>query len=163
MKPKSSRYPYAVPFVLWSQLATKTVETVLASAQVIGHRAGRMAVAGTTPGPRDQREFALMGREKIDAGAKSARAMTARAMTMTWPCGASAVPPMMRTLAALMSLAASRTPSQLIARQAALAREFGQLAVSMAEVPRLTAKLALRGLKPVHARATANARRLGRR
>lgn len=163
MKPKFSRYPYAVPVVLWSHLAPTTLEALLASAQVIDHRRRRMALAGTAPSPRDQREFTLMGQEKIDAGAKSARALTARAMTLAWPWGAFSVPQMLQTSAALMSLAASRRPSQLIARQAALARALGRSAASMAAIPRVIAELALRGLKPIHARATANARRLGTR
>ena len=163
MKRQSSRYPYYVPFMLWSTLAAKTLETMLASAQVIGHRTRRMALAGPAPSARDQREFTLMGQEKFDAGAKSAQAMAARAMLMTWPWGAMAVPQLLRTSAALMSVATSRPPRQLIARQAALARALGQSAASMAEGPRLTGELALRGLRPIHAKATANAKRLGRR
>jgi DNA-binding transcriptional regulator YdaS (Cro superfamily) len=62
-----------------------------------------------------------------------------------------------------MSLASSRTPSQLIARQAALARALGQSASSMAQVSGSAAKLAHRGLKPIHSKATANAKRLGKR
>jgi hypothetical protein len=40
-----------------------------ASAQVIGHRTGRMALAGPAPNARDRREIALMGQQKIEAGA----------------------------------------------------------------------------------------------
>jgi len=69
----------------------------------------------------------------------------------------------LRNSAAFMSLAGSQTPSQLIARQAALARALGQSAVSMADLSRDAARLAHRGLKPIHAKATANARRLGKR
>ncbi len=48
MKRNYLGYSYFVPFMLWSDLATKTREMVLASAQVIGHRTGRMALAGGT-------------------------------------------------------------------------------------------------------------------
>jgi hypothetical protein len=46
MKRNYLGYSYFVPFILWSDLATKTLEMMLASAQVIGHRTGCMALAG---------------------------------------------------------------------------------------------------------------------
>ena len=154
---------YFLPLMLWSDLAMKTLEMMLASAQVIGHRAGRMARAGPAPNARDRREFALMGQEKIEAGAQSAQAMAAHMMTMSQPWGALVFRHLLRNSAAFMSLASSRTPSQLIARQAVLGRALGQSAVRMADVSRDVTKLAHRGLKPIHARATANAKRLGKR
>ena len=156
-------YPYFFPLMLWTSLAMKTLEMTLASAQVIGHRTGRMALAGPAPNSRDRREFALMGQEKMEAGAQSAQAMAAHLMTMSQPWGALALRHVLRSSAAFMSLATSRTPSQLIARQAALARALGQSAVSMADVSKSATKLAHRGLKPIHARATANAKRLAKR
>jgi hypothetical protein len=149
--------------MLWTDLATKTLEMTLASAQVIGHRTGRMARAGPAPNARDRHEFALMGQEKIEAGAQSARAMAAHMMSLRPPSGALAFGPMFRTAAALMALASSRTPSQLIARQAAFACAVGQSAISMADVSKSAIKLAHRGLNPIHAKATANAKRLGKR
>jgi len=156
-------YSYFLPLMLWSDLATKTLEMMVASASVIGHRTGRMATAGPAPNARDRREFALMGQEKIEAGAQSAQAMATQMMAMSQPWGALAVRHMLRNSAALMSLAGSRTPGQLMARQAALARALGQSASSMAHASGTAAKLAQRGLKPIHAKATANARRLGKR
>ena len=163
MKRNYHGHSYFSPFMLWGDLATKTLEMMLASAQVIGHRTGRMARAGPAPNARDRREFALMGQEKIEAGAQSARAMAAHMMTMSQPWGALAFRHILRNSAAFISLASSRTPSQLIARHAALARALGQSAVSMADVSKSAAKLAHRGLKPIHAKATANAKRLGKR
>jgi hypothetical protein len=163
MKRNYRGYPYFAPFMLWSDLATRTLEMMLASAEVIGHRTGRMALAGLSPSARDRREFALMGQEKIEAGVQSAQAMAAHMMTMSQPRGALAFRHMLRNSAAFMSLASSRTPSQLIARQAALARTLGQSALSMADVSKGATKLAHRGLKPIHAKATANAKRLGKR
>lgn len=163
MKRNYAGYSYLSPFMLWSDLATKTLETMLASAQVIGHRTGRMALAGPAPNVRDRREFALMGQEKIEAGAQSAQAMVAHMMTMNQRRGALAFRHLLQNSAAFMSLASSRTPSQLIARQAALARALAQSASSMADVAKNATKLAHRGLRPIHAKATANARRLGKR
>lgn len=156
-------YSCFLPLVLWSALATKTLEMMLASAQVIGYRTGRMALAGAVPNARDRREFALMGQEKIEAGAQSAQAMAAHLVTMNQPWGVLASRHLLRTSAAFVSLASSRTPRQLIARQAALARALGQSAVAMADVSKDVTKLAHRGLKPIHAKATANAKRLAKR
>ena len=163
MKRNYLGHAYYSPFMLWGELATKTLEMMLASAQVIGHRTGRMAMAGPAPNARDRREFALMGQEKIEAGAQSAQATAAHMMSMSQPWGALAFRHLLRNSAAFMSLASSRTPSQLIARQAALARAVAQSAISMADVSKSATKLAHRGLKPIHAKATANARRLGKR
>ena len=163
MKRNYPGHPYFLPLMLWSDLATKTLETMLASAQVIGYRTGRMALAGAAPSARDQREFALMGQEKFEAGAQSAQAMVEHMMTMSQPWGALAFRHLLRNSAAFMSLASSRTPSQLIARQAALARALGQSAGRMADVSKDATKLAHRGLNPIHAKATANAKRLAKR
>jgi hypothetical protein len=154
---------YFFPLLLWSNLGTKTLEMMQASAQVIRHRSGRLALAGPAPSARDRREFALMGQEKIEAGVQSALAMAAQMTTISQPWGALVARDMLRYSAALVSLAGSRTPSQLVARQAALSRALGQSARSMAHVSGSAAKLAHRGLKPIHAKATANAKRLGKR
>jgi hypothetical protein len=163
MKRNYLDHAYLASFMAGGDLAAKTLEMMLASAQVIGHRTGRIALAGAAPNARDRREFALMGQEKIEAGAQSAQAMATQMMAMSQPWGALAVRHMLRNSAALMSLAGSRTPGQLMARQAALARALGQSASSMAHASGTAAKLAQRGLKPIHAKATANARRLGKR
>jgi len=151
------------PWLLWNELAVKTAELMFASAQVIAHRTGRMAMAGAAPNARDRREFALMGREKIEAGAKSARAIAAQMMTLREPVGAQAFRDIQRGTAALTALAASRTPAQVIARQAALARALRRSAGSMAGATKSATRLAQRGLKPIHAKATANAKRLRKR
>jgi hypothetical protein len=52
------------PLAMWGRLAWKTGEMAAASAQVIAHRTTRLALAGAVPGLRDQRELALMMREK---------------------------------------------------------------------------------------------------
>ena len=154
---------FANPFVVWTRLAWKTGEMMLASAQVIHHRTGRMAAAGVTPSARDRREFALMGQEKIEAGVESASAMAAQMMTMNPFLGAQAVTHMMRGAAAVMSLAASRTVGQAMSRHANLVRAMTQSATTTANLSGATARVAQRGLKPIHSRATANAKRLGKR
>jgi hypothetical protein len=162
MKRHSPVHSYFVPFMLWTDLGFKTLETMFAAAQVIGHRTTRIAIAGHAPNARDRREFALMGQEKMEAGAKSAQAMAAHMLTMTQPWGALAYRDFLRNSAALMSLASSRTLSQLLARQAALALTLGQSAANMADTSKTVTRLAHRGLKPIHAKVVANAKRLGR-
>lgn len=154
---------FVTPWLLWNDLAVKTAEMMLASAQVIAHRTSRMASTGAAPNARDRRELARMGREKIEAGAQSARAMAAHLMRGQQSATAQAFRDMQRGTAAFLSLATSHTPAQNIARQATLARALGQSALSTAGASKSAAKLAQRGLKPIHAKATANAKRLAKR
>lgn len=154
---------FADPFLLWTHLAWKTGEMMLASAQVVHHRTSRIAAAGATPSARDRREFALMGQEKIEAAVESASAMAAQMMRMNPLLGPRAFGRMMAGAAAVMSLAASRTAGQAMARHAKLVRTMRESATTTAQLSGATARLAQRGLKPIHARATANARRLGKR
>jgi hypothetical protein len=147
---------------LWVDLAGKSYEMMCASAQVIAHRTNRMALAGNSPSARDRREFALMGQEKLEAGAKSAQAMAVEMLTMGASWGAAAGRDWLRSYSALTALAHSQNASQMIARQAALAQALGQSALGMADATTSASKLAHRGLKPIHARAVANAKRLGR-
>ena len=160
---KRNRTPsFTNPFLVWSRLAWKTGEMMLASAQVIHHRTGRMTAAGATPSARDRREFAMMGQEKIEAGVESTRAMATQIMAMNPLLGPRAIRNMMSGAAALMSLAASRTSGQAMARHAKLVRTMTQSAGTTAQLSGAAARLAQRGLEPIHSRATANAKRLSR-
>jgi hypothetical protein len=154
---------FANPFLLWVDLAMKTGEMMMASAQVIDHRTRRMAAAGSRPSASDRREFALMGQEKIEAAAKSAQGMATHMMTMDPFLGARAVQQSLAAARAMMSLAGSRTLSRAIARQARLVRAMTQSASTASRISGSSARLAQRGLTPIHARATANAKRLGKR
>ena len=122
------------PFLVWTRLAWKTGEMMLASAQVIEHRTGRMPVAGAKPSARDRREFALMGQEKIEAGVESASAMAAQMIAMNPLLGTRAVKNMMTGAAALMSLATSQTASQAMARHAKVVRLTAESAGTTAQV-----------------------------
>lgn len=151
------------PFLAWIDLAWKIGEMSMASAQVIAHRTARMAAAGPTPNARDRREFARMGQEKFDAAAESAHAIAAQLAQMNVKLGERALRNMVTGTAALLSLASSRSVGQSILRQARLARSLSGSAGTATDLSAATIRLARRGLKPVHARATANARRLGKR
>lgn len=154
---------YGNPFLIWADLALKTGEIMLASAQVIAHRTARMAAAGSKPSSRDRREFALMGQEKIGAATKSAQGIAAHMLTVDPFLVARAVQQSLAGAAAMMSLAGSRTASQAIARQARLAHVMARSVRTASRISASSARLAHRGLKPIHSRATANAKRLGKR
>jgi hypothetical protein len=111
--------PAPAAFMLWTDLALRTSEMLLASAQVIGHRTGRMATAGPSPNARDRKEFTRMGLEKVAAANESALAMGRQLTTAQMQAGLKIWTDMLRMSSA--------------------------------------------GLKPIHSRATANAKRLGRR
>lgn len=160
---RTNRYSFGNPLWVWADLARKMGEMSMASAQVIAHRTTRMAAAGPVPNARDRREFTRMGQEKVEASAESARAIAAHLTTSNLNLGARAFSQMMSATTAFWSLAASRTPAQFIARQAKLATTVTRSTMTAAEVSTSSARLAKRGLKPIHARATANARRLGNR
>ncbi len=60
-----------------------------------------------------------------------------------------------------MALGASRNTDELIERQAKLIHTLTQAALSTTQLTVSAARVAEAGLSPIHARATANARRLG--
>jgi hypothetical protein len=162
-RPRSLPYAGANPVLTWIGLAWKTSEMLMASAQVIHHRTQRLATAGVMPNPRDRREFTLMGQEKVEAMAESAQAVALRIMTLNQQIGAQIIGQMVAGTTALMSLAASRSVAQSSTLQAKLMQEI--MASSATATTRLAdsvARMAHHGLKPIHSRATANARRLGK-
>ena len=162
--PRSSRAPgAALPFALWNELALRTGEMLLASAQVIGHRTHRMAKAGHNPGLRDRREFSRMGLEKVEAAGESMWAMGQQLTAANVQLAMRAWQDAAAAGTAWMSLSASRTLPQLMQRQTQWTRTLSQSAQSATRMAEVTARTAKHGLKPIHSRATANAKRLGRR
>jgi hypothetical protein len=134
---------------------------MLASAQVIGHRVNRMALAGSTPNTRDQREFSLMRGEKIAVAAESAEAMALSMIRLNQQLVLLAFKQFLTGTAATVSLASSRTPAQSVAQQARLARDtIANSAQAIPQISTSVARLVKKGLKPVHARVRRNAKRL---
>lgn len=160
---RSTRSPFGNPMLAWLDLAWKIGEMSMASAQVITHRAARIAAAGPWPNARDRKEFARMGSEKVEAAAASGQAMAGQVAMMNLAFGARALKDWGAANMGLWSLATSRNVEQFAARQAALARIFARSSTAASTLSETTARVARRGLAPIHARATANARRLGRR
>ncbi len=139
----------------WFDLALKTGEMLLASAQVIGYRTERLARAGAKPSARDRREFALMVQEKYAAAAQSAIAM-APSLWKLQALGANLMARQMQT--ALHTMLGSRGGSALPAAAAAI----GRAAADSGKLGPGLIRCARKGLKPVHARAVANRKRLSK-
>ena len=154
---------YWNPVLAWTDLAWKMTEMSVASASVIHHRTNRMAKADRVPNPRDRKEFARMRSEKVAAGMQSAVALGKHGAASYVDHSARIFARMLEATTALMSLGASQNPSQFLARQSRLARAASGLAESALGLSGSTARLATRGLAPIHSRAVANAKRLARR
>lgn len=157
-----NRYSVMNPFLAWGELAAKTSEMMMASAQVIQHRTGRMAAAGPTPSLRDQREFTLMGKEKIEAMAESTQAMALQMMAMNPMLGLRTFELMMKGSSLMLSLATSTTIGQSLNHQVKLAKILAESAKTNSELSHSAMKIAHHGLKPIHSRATSNAKRLAK-
>jgi hypothetical protein len=139
----------------------KTGEMLLASAQVINHRTNRIAMAGAMPNARDQKEFTLMGREKLEAATESAQAIAARMVTMNTQLGALAFRQLLNGMSGIMGLLASPAVAMSAKGQAALLRDALKSSASVAShLSDSMARIAHHGLKPIHSRATSNAKRL---
>lgn len=161
MSKNRSRYPTTNPLLAWTRLALKTGEMMAASAQVIQHRTSRIAAAGTLPCARDQREFTRMGQEKFEAAAESAQALAARMVTMQAQFGALAFRQMLNGASGVMALAANPATAMTMKGQAALlGTAINSAATVSSHLSNAVARLAQHGLKPIHARATGNAKRL---
>lgn len=137
----------ANPLVLWAEVVRKTSEMLWSSQQVIGVRMDRMLRAGPRPSRRDQREFSRMGLEKIEAAAASALAVSTQlqAAQLAW-----ATPAWSWWIAGWQPVLGGTAP------------DLPRVRVSHQQLSRDMAQLAGAALDPIHAAATANARRLGK-
>ena len=146
-------------FSLWTDLAMKTGEMMLASSQVIDHRTTRMRNASVPPSPRDTREFNLMVQEKAEAGAEATMALASQAAAVGARMMLGAPAQMMALAPLAFGVATSRSLPQMLDAQAKLGRAMlapmfdGQLVNDAARAGQAA-------VKPFHRRATANAKRL---
>jgi hypothetical protein len=155
---------YANPFFLWTNIALKSAEMMWASSQVISHRTSRILQAHPNYTVSDRRELVLMGQEKMEAGYESAIAMTGGLVKMNLELGMLAFRQWFAVATALTSMATSRTALQYSGHQAKLFRDHAtRSAVAATRLSSSAAQIAQHGLKPIHSRATKNAKRLGKR
>jgi hypothetical protein len=118
-----------------TSLMIKATELAFAVPQVVVHRVTRMALGGTSPTARDQREFRQMGAEKMAAFAESWNAMATQAFRSNYVFATS-----------FWRSWLTGKPSEIRGSQVHNAA-LGVLA---------------KGIGPVHRRAVANAKRLAR-
>ncbi len=123
------------------RLASQAIGLAFAVPQVMFHRLSRMAAAGANPSPGDLREWQQMGAEKFMAAQEALFAMAAQA----WVAQQQLATSFMRA-----------GPAPWFSGGAALAPQWAQWQGAMLGI-------LAHGVAPVHARAVANARRLGRR
>lgn len=127
-----------------ARLGKQTSELMLAAPQVVAHRLGRMAAAGPKPSARDRREFHRMGAEKLAAFGEAWQAMTLQMLRSNQQLAAS----MMRSWwPALNKRPGAKSPALTQA-----ASDWQHAALDILG----------QGIRPVHRRAVANAKRLGR-
>jgi hypothetical protein len=116
------------------------MDLALVVPQVIAHRVARLAQAGTVPSVRDRREFQRMGDEKVAAFTEAWLAMAQQGWRANQEIG--------------MAMMRAWNPLRWGTRSsAAPLRALQSAALSVID----------KGMAPVHRRAVANAKRLGRR
>jgi hypothetical protein len=151
------------PLLIWNRLALKTNEMIMASAQVINHRTGRIAAAGLMPNEVDRHEFRLMGQEKIDAIAESLQAIGLRVLSAQQQLGVLMLNQVMTSTTSWMTLAGSRTLEQTSKLQGDMMRDvISNAAAVSVQLGDSLAKVVHKGLMPLHSPATANANRLAK-
>jgi hypothetical protein len=153
----------ANPFLLWSSLAVKTLEMSTAAAQVIALRTGRMAAHGANPNAEDRREMVRMGAEKVDAFSRAGQALATGTLPLMAGMAGQAMRSGMDVFQAATQLAASRGLPQAMRSQVELTQALMRSAPGTTQGANAGARLAHRALAPVHAKATANAKRLSRK
>ena len=121
-------------------LATQAAELAVAVPQVVAHRLTRMALSGPTLSPRDRKEFERMVAEKHSAFGEAWLAMSAEAAAANQQLA-------MSFLRSFVSIAQGRKPSPTR---------------SAAAIHRAALEVLGKGLAPLHRKAVANAKRLGR-
>lgn len=138
----------------------KAAELAIAAPQVVAIRTARMLAAGADPGAADRAEFSQMSTEKVHAFWESMFAMGAQMVRTNQEYARTAALQWWRLWTNPSWLSAYRPASQATA---SLPRAAGLIAVpTPRQRRRATSKLVNAALTPVHKRATANARRLGR-
>jgi len=123
-----------------TSLVVKMAELAFAVPQVVAHRVTRMSIAGPTLSQRDRKEFKRMSAEKTEAFSESWNAMTMQAFRANQSLAAS----MFRSFW-------SPSPRGVTSASAVTARLQG-----------IALDVLGKGLSPVHRKAVANAKRLGR-
>ncbi|RZI65827.1 MAG: hypothetical protein EOP79_10070 [Variovorax sp.] len=143
-----------------SNWSGKTQEMLMSSGAVIQVRTGRMAKAGLAPSAEDITEFQLMGQEKLAAVSESSAAVANQLHTSGFSLAQRSMRHWLSGATAWVGLATSLTPAQAVAHSHELFNASSRAVATASQIGSAGARIAQRGLKPIHAKATANARRL---
>ena len=163
MRQSSNFMMFANPFQAWTDFVLLSTQMLLTSAQVIGHRTSRMMLAGAAPDLSDQREFKLMSEEKTAAAVESVQAMAQGVYTLSQQLAVMTGKQMLAGMPLMMSLATAMTPQQSASRQSTLARAgLANAAQAQSRIAASIPRIAAKGLKPIHSKATANRKRLSK-
>lgn len=133
------------------------------AAQVIGHRSARMSLVGTPLG-LSLPERDMMGREKIEAAAESARAMFTRTALLNQQVALLAFKEALAVTTAFMLSATRRITADSIAQQSKLVNDtMATSAVALSRASGAGAQVAQHALNPIRVRASRNLKRLKKR
>jgi len=153
----------ANPMALWMDLGAQTSEMMLASFQVIAHRTAQMMSAAIPPSSKDRDEFALMGAEKSEAILESVLAMSNNMFSLSPLAMTQAFRQIAVVQKDMLQLALSSSPSQVMSHGLKLNRSLTRAGNGASAMSGRAARLASDGLKPIHSRALANAKRLAKK
>lgn len=148
------------PLMIWTDVAMKTGEMLVSSGSVIHMRTSRMAEHGMQPTPADMREIRLMSEEKIAALTESGTAIANQLQTSHYALVNRAVQQWFTAGSALMALGTSFTPGQALVRGQAFIDASTRAAATASQLSSAGARVAQRAIRPIHAKATSNQRRL---
>ncbi|VTU12768.1 hypothetical protein SRS16CHR_00007 [Variovorax sp. SRS16] len=161
MSPSLSSSPrFFNPLMLWADVGLKTHEMLLSSGSVIRMRTERIAQAGLAPSAADLAEFQLMGQEKLAAATESGAAMANQLHTTQFALVQRALQQWLIGAAALLALITSTDTEQAVTHARTLGSAAARSAATASQLSSASARIVQRGLKPIHAKATSNARRL---
>jgi len=156
----SSSSRFFNPVMLWVDVALKTQDMLVNSSSVIQLRTERIAKAGLAPSDADIAEMQLMSHEKLAAVSESGAAIANQMHSTQFALVNRALRQWLGGVAALASLATSTTPAQLVIRGRTFFDAVTRSAATLSHLSSAGARIAQRGLKPIHTKASANALRL---
>jgi hypothetical protein len=163
MPRSSSAISSPAPALAWAKLAMHSGEMLFAAMQVIQHRTTRMMTAGLHPSARDRKEFTRMGEEKVEAAMESAMAMSMRYALAQQQFVLGWWNEVFKSAGRMMqaSLAPANQQMQWKHFQSSghAFKGFGEL---FAALIGSGVHIGQHGLRPIHSRATNNAKRLGK-
>lgn len=104
-----------------------------------------------------------MAQEKFEAAGESLQAISRQMVSINQQVSTRAVDQIFSGAADMAALLSSRTTRQVLARHAKLIRTMTRGANTASHISTSTARVLQGGLQPIHSRATANAKRLGKK